>query len=78
MFPEFWFDGNLYFGWITTEEDFKKLVEAYKSHSTLDSLLSARSKFDNGRAYGFYAEYNRKCLRDFLDENKFDYQVYKF
>src|SRR6185369_8824343 len=76
-FPKFWFEGNLYFNWINSEEDLQKLFVAYEGSMTPDEILD-KSKNQNypdkGHDYTIYGLrsehiHGDKTLREFLEEN---------
>lgn len=39
-FNEFWFEGNLYFGMITSVDDLRKVFKAYEGHMSADEVLN--------------------------------------
>jgi len=69
----FYFEGNLYFGFIKSPEDWKTVKLAYKN--TDINLLEARvnpSTIDSNLIrFGFYIEYNGELtLSEWAKENK--------
>ena len=44
---KFWFEGNMRHGYIENLDDWKKVVEAYEGHITLDRLLNGARSVTN-------------------------------
>ena len=70
VFKRFYFEGNLYFGWVENQDDWNDVKEEYKTHLVTEELLSARQRWDKSDSFGFYSEYNVDyTLGDFLKDN---------
>jgi len=76
-FPKFWFEGNLYFNWVNSQEDLQKVFELYEGSMTPDEILD-RSKNEqylekepNYNTYGLRSEHihGDKTLREYLEEH---------
>ena len=70
-FPRFWFEANLYFGWIESMEDLEKVFKEYEGYSTKDQVLdhshNANEELTN---FGMYSEHRGPVtLRKFLTDN---------
>jgi hypothetical protein len=71
----FYFEGNLYFGFINSKADWEKVKTAYKESGDEDTLLKARNLgVDSPPAqFGSYKEYNgNKTLGEFAKEHNLD------
>ncbi len=71
-FPRFWFDGNLFFGWINNADDLQKLFHEYDGHMTKDEVLDKSVNLEDGvlNNFGLRGEYNGSLtLRQFLTDN---------
>jgi hypothetical protein len=74
-FPEFWFEGNLYFGWIKNLSDLKKVFVAYKGHLTKNEILDKSLEYSgsvpkNNNEFGLRIEHKgNTTLRQFLKNN---------
>jgi hypothetical protein len=66
----FWFEGNLFFGWINGPEDWQRLREEY-SGKTDNQLLAAKRFFGASKPnFGFRMEHKGPgTLKDFFEEN---------
>jgi hypothetical protein len=69
-FPKFWFEGNLYFGWVNDFEDLKSVFEQYKGHLTRDEILDkAVNKDDKLDEFGLRIEHRGNVtLRQYLTD----------
>jgi hypothetical protein len=71
----FYFEGNLYFGFINSKADWEKVKTAYKGSGDEDTLLKVRNLgADPSRAqFGSYREYDgNKTLEEFAKEHNLD------
>ena len=71
-FPKFWYEGNLYFNYVSSIEDLQKLFNNYKGSESVDDLLdkSKNNPQSKDDYYGLRRECNgTKTLRKFLIEN---------
>ena len=78
-FVPFYFEGNLYFGWIKSKRDFNKVIKAYKGQMTKDQLLDRshghcnNEFYGDNKQFGLYSEYtDKQILREFLTENNIE------
>ena len=69
-FPKFWFESNLYFGWVQSFEDLKSVFEQYKGHLTRDEILDkAVNKDDTFTEFGLRVEHRGNVtLRQYLTD----------
>ena len=70
-FPKFWYEGNLYFGYVSSLEDLKKVFKNYEGHENVDALLdkSKNNPDSDDDYFGLRRECNgTKTLREFLVE----------
>ena len=73
MFKEFYFEGNLSFGWVRDGEDWRQVKKRYNGQMTEEELLNAKRHCNKSDAFGFYAEYdNDYTLGDFIKENNME------
>ncbi len=72
QFPIFYFEGNLYFDYVKSFNDLKKVLQAYEGTETIDYLLDNAHNNPNSEDpyYGFRRECSGdKTLRQFFAEN---------
>lgn len=70
VFKRFYFEGNLYFGWVENQDDWNDVKEQYKDHLQVEDLLGAKQRWDKSDSFGFYHEYDVDyTLCDFLKDN---------
>jgi len=71
---EFWFEGNLCFGWIKNKEDWNKVKRAYKDMMNIYDLEQAkRCPYSDFDKFGFAIECDGKqTLKEFADKNNMD------
>ena len=74
-FPEFWFEGNLFFDYVLSMEDLYRLFNNYDGQLSIDEILD-KSKNCDGVDYPYYG-LRRECdgnisLREFLVSKGFD------
>ncbi|MBU1179380.1 hypothetical protein KJ885_00360 [Patescibacteria group bacterium] len=77
---KFWFEGNLYFGWVKSIDDWRKAVEIYGEHFTpLSRLLEAREAPHETNRYpkfGFASECCGKLtLGEWAKQNGMDLEI---
>lgn len=72
----FWFEGNQYFDWVNTREDWTNLVEIYRPHCLHDDVAAwilDTAQVDGHSMkpkYGFVRECDGKeTLREFFEKN---------
>ena len=66
----FWFEGNLFFGWINGPEDWQRLRDAYPDYSD-ERLFAAKRFFGASKPnFGFRIEHKGPgTLKDFFEDN---------
>ena len=77
-FPEFWFEGNLFFNDVKSIKDLKHLFENYKDTMSINEILDEAREAEGSSyiKYGLRTECNgKKTLRQFLEENEFNVPV---
>lgn len=79
QFPDFWFEGNLYFGWVTSLEDMETLFEQYKDDKTPEELLTTAmgSTWSDYPRFGYYMCDGDKSLKQYLEEHNITYPIKK-
>jgi hypothetical protein len=70
-FPRFWFESNLYFGWVNNIEELEFVFEEYKSQMSRDEVLDTAVNYDDTLTeFGLRIEHQGKItLRKFLEDN---------
>ncbi|MFA5366594.1 MAG: hypothetical protein WC333_01815 [Dehalococcoidia bacterium] len=80
-FPRFWFEGNLYFGWVNNLDELNVVFEYYKEgHMTKDEVLDKAVSLEDEDKSGKHTEFGLRIehrgsmtLRQFLEEKGVDY-----
>jgi hypothetical protein len=75
-FPRFWFESNLYFGWVENLDDLNKVFEQWEGQMTKDEILDKAVDFPDGnfKEFGLRTEHTGNVtLRQFLEEKGVDY-----
>jgi len=71
-FPRFYYESNLYFGWINSLEDLDAVFKEYEGHMTKDEILdkSFNIKGKDCKEFGTRIEHNgEKSLRRYLAQH---------
>jgi len=72
-FPEFWFESNLYFGWVRSIDDLNEVFKSYEGQMTKDSILDVAVTLKSNELTEFGMRREHKgdiTLREFLIEKK--------
>ena len=76
QWSRFWFEGNQYFDWVNTREDWEALIEIYRPHCLYDDVAAwilDRAQVDESAPspkYGFASECRGpETLRQFFEKN---------
>jgi hypothetical protein len=72
QFPKFWFESNLFFGWICCLNDLQKMFDIYKEYRNKDEILDESREYTgvfhkDHFEFGFGFEYKGKTLKQFLN-----------
>ena len=88
VFPIFWFEGGMSFGWVKSLKDLREVVRRYEGQMTKDEILDkAHDVPEDATAHWSAPEHNpkypnfglrrehsgKRTLREFLLKNKIDF-----
>lgn len=62
-FPRFWFDGNQYCGWVSSEKDLQDLFKAYDGQMTPEEIIDKSTMYKERDIDYPLSDYDRFTLK---------------